>query len=177
VLLELSEALLRQTLCMHRSILLFIALLIGCNSRADVQAAGPAARAPQGIEAIEMRFSIYLARVDHRITVSPTGWLRSVRTDNVSYGANDIDPRQQRTAAREGQLTPDQIADLSRLFEGWEIRTPTVPEARPDGGQVTIRYGTQSASGSADPASPLSLIATHLMQLAPSMPASGSLGD
>jgi hypothetical protein len=86
---------------------------------------------------IEVHYSIYLARIDYRTTVTESGFLRSVRIDNKSWGANDI--TDERTEIRQGQLTRAQMTELLKLFEDWDSLANTYGGV-PDGGNIEVRY-------------------------------------
>jgi hypothetical protein len=122
------------------------------------------------LKPIEMRDGVHLARIEHRITVSSDGNLRSVRTDNKSYSGNDIDPRHERVEIREGQLTPEQVADLAALFANWDSLSPERYNGVPDGRDVSIRYGDKTVSGGSAVPKQVTDARVRLMQVARSMP-------
>jgi hypothetical protein len=153
---------LTSNISMHRYILLFVACLISCKKSADVSppvAPPPPATTPTStsasantstrpiLRAIELHYGIYLARHELHITVSPDGLLRSVRTENKSYGGNDIDPKNERVEIREGRLTPGQMAELARLFANWDALSSKPYTGVADGGEGSIRYGDKTVSG------------------------------
>ena len=96
------------------------------------------------LQEVDARYGIYLARMEMRTTISPDGRLRTVRTQNKSYGP--ADKVVERTEIRAGQLTPEQMAELARLFAGWETLND-VYENVPDGPDVRIEYGGKIVSG------------------------------
>ena len=145
---------------MHRLILILFALLCGCDNSNDATRLKP----------IELRYGIYLARLDHRIMVSPDGTLRSVRTDNKSYGGNDVDPRHERVEVREGTLTAEQIADVARLFADWKSLSSTPYGSVADGGDVSIRYGDKTVCGGSGVPRQVTDARIRLMELVRSMP-------
>src|SRR5689334_15215676 len=118
---------------MHRLIIIVAALVFGCNNpssttQVTMRPAPTTASTTQAIlKAIELHYGIYLARLDLRITVSPDGVLRSVRTDNKSYGGNDIDPKHERVEVREGKLTAEQIARSRRVRQSSRHPAQTSP--------------------------------------------------
>ena len=48
---------------------------------------------------------------------------------------------------REGRLTPDQMAGLARLFDGWERLSDRPYGGVPDGGTIRLRYGDKTVTG------------------------------
>lgn len=160
---------------MHRFMLILVACLCGCENRGDSPPTAPrpataTTRTRPALRPIEMRFEIYLARLDHRITVSPDGILRSVETVNKSYGPNDLDPARQRIEVREGRLTAEQMAELTRLLMGWDSLSSQPYGGVPDGGDVTIRYGDKTVSGGSEVPRQVTAVRIRLRQLARSMP-------
>ena len=152
-----------------------LAFVLGCNNAADTT--GPTVRPTSTTTAtrptlkpVEMRDGVYLARIEHRITVSPDGTLRSVRTDNKSYGGNDIDPRHERVEIREGQLTQEQVADLAALFADWDSLSPERYSGLVDGGDVSIRYGNKTVSGGTDVPKQVKDARVRLREFARAMP-------
>ena len=164
-----------QNIQMRRFILILVAFLLGCNNSDDATqpATRPVATTSSTkaiLKAIELHYGIYLARLDLRITVSPEGMLRSVGTENKSYGGNDIDPKHERVEIREGKLTADQIADLARLFTDWDSLSTTPYGGVPDGGVISIRYGEKTVSGGSEVPKEVTDARIRLMELARSMP-------
>jgi hypothetical protein len=161
---------------MNRLMLIVAALLFGCNNapgaiQPTMRPTPTTASTTQAVlEPIELRYGIYLARLDLRVTISAEGALRSVRTDNKSYGTGDIDPKNERVEVREGKLTAEQIADLSNLFAGWDSLSTTSYGGVPDGGDVSIRYGDKTVSGGSAVPKQVEDARIHLMELARSMP-------
>ena len=161
---------------MHRFILIVAAFLVGCNgpSSATQPTTRPAPTTASGtqtlLKTIELHYGIYLARLDLRIAVSPEGVLRSVRTDNKSYGTGDIDPKNERVEVREGKLTAEQIAELANLFTVWDSLSTRPYGGVPDGGNISIRYGDKTVSGGSAVPKQVEDARIHLMELARSMP-------
>lgn len=122
------------------------------------------------LKSVELHYGIYLARFDVSTTVTPDGLLRSVRTSNKSYGPNDLDPKFQRVEIREGRLTPQQVADLARLFAGWDALSAKPYGGVPDGGDVTIRYGDKTVSGGSEVPGQVSSVRARLDELTATMP-------
>jgi hypothetical protein len=122
------------------------------------------------LKPIELHYGIYLARLDLRVTVSAEGVLRSVRTDNKSYGTGDIDPKNERVGVREGKLTTEQIAKLASLFTGWDSLSTTPYSGVADGGDISIRYGDKTVSAGSAVPKQVEDARIHLMELARSMP-------
>jgi hypothetical protein len=161
---------------MRRLILIVAALLLGCNNpsettRPTTRPAPTTASTTQAlVKPIELHYGIYLARLDLRITVSRDGVLRSVRTDNKSYGTGDIDPKNERVEVREGKLSTEQIAELASLFTDWDSLSTTPYGGEPDGGDISIRYGDKTVSGGSAVPKQLEDARIQLMELARSMP-------
>src|SRR5688500_5472576 len=156
---------------MHRLILILVAFQIGCNNSSDATRPLATTRSTQAVlKPIELHYGTYFARIDLRISVSAEGNLRSVRTDNKSYGGNDIDPKHELVEVREGKLTARQVADLARLFTDWDSLSATPYGGVPDGGEISIRYGNKTVSGGSDVPKPVTDARAHLMELARSMP-------
>jgi hypothetical protein len=159
---------------MHRLILIGAAFLFGCNGPSSATQPttrpAPTTSATQTLlKPIELHYGIYLARVDLRVTVSAEGVLRSVRTDNKIYGTGDIDPKNERVEVPEGKLTAEQIAELSKLFTGWDSLSTTPYGGVPDGGDVSIRYGDKTVSGGSAVPKQVDDARIHLMELARSI--------
>lgn len=113
--------------------MLVVVAFSGCDQR------------PALLKPVDLRSSIYLARYETHIVISPSGYLRSVTTSNKTYGPNDkAGPA--RTEVREGQLSAQQMAELSRLFAGWDSIAGAYASVA-DGGEVEIRYGNKSVTG------------------------------
>ena len=163
---------------MHCLILIFVAFVLGCNNFTD--ATQPAARrAPTTtattatrplLKPIELHYGISLARLDLHITVSREGVLRSVRTDNKSYGSNDVDPKNERVEIRQGRLTGEQMADLARLFAEWDLLSSKPYGSVADGGDVSIRYGEKTVSGGSEVPKQVTDARIRLMEFGQSMP-------
>lgn len=156
---------------------ILIALAFGCNDSGDLTQ--PATQRSTTttttstnpvLKPIDLHYRIYLAGLDHRITVSADGTLRSVRTDNKSYARNDIDPKHERVEVREGKLTAEQVADLARLFADWDSLSTTPYRGVPDGGDTSIRYADRTVSGGSEVPKQVTDACARLMELARSMP-------
>ena len=161
---------------MHRLVLIVTAFVFGCNPSAATQPTTrpvptTASSTQAVLKPIELHYGIYLARLDIRVTVSAEGVLRSVRTDNKSYGGNDIDPKNERVEVREGKLTAEQIAELANLFTGWDSLSTTPYGGVPDGGDISIRYGEKTVSGGSAVPKQVEDARIQLMEFARSMPA------
>ena len=147
---------------MQRFILILVAFGFGC---------GTTTTTPQPVlKPIEMHYGIYLARLDHRITVAPDATLRSVRTENESFGGNDIDPKHERVEVRQGTLTGEQVADLARLFVDWDSLSSQPYGGVADGGDLLVRYGDKTVSGGSGVPEQVTDIRVRLSELARSMP-------
>jgi hypothetical protein len=139
---------------MRRLTLILVLPAFACNNCGDVT--HPATRqsttssTQPALKPVELHYGIYLARLDRRITVSADGTLRSVGTDNKSYGGNDIDPKNERVEVREGKLSAEQVANLARLFADWDSLSTTPYSGVPDGGDISIRYGGRTVSGGSE---------------------------
>jgi hypothetical protein len=160
---------------MPRLILIVTAFLFGCNPSPATQPTTQPARtttsATQAVlKPIELHYGIYLARLDLQVTVSAEGVLRSVRTENKSYGTGDIASKKERVEVREGKLTSKQIAELANLFTGWDSLSTTPYGGAPDGGDISIRYGDKTVSGGSAVPKQVEDARIHLMELARSMP-------
>src|SRR5689334_15181563 len=93
------------------TVVVITAFLAACG-RANVDpgtAARPSTQAATQptLEAIEITYSIYLARLEIHTTVAPDGSVRCARIDNKSWGEKDIDPKLERRQVREGNLKPE----------------------------------------------------------------------
>jgi hypothetical protein len=157
---------------MHRFALILAACLFGCNTDVRRPAIQPttASSTQPILKSVEMHYGIYLARLDLHITVSPDGLLRSVRTDNKSYGGNDVDPKHERVEIREGKLTAEQMADLAHLFADWDSLSSHPYGGVPDGGEIKIRYGDKTVSGGSAVPKQVTDVRVRLSELAQSMP-------
>ncbi|GEM_PF-6514024 len=158
---------------MHRFISILVICLFACT--ACTHTSQPPTRPTSfttqpTLKPIDLHYSIYLARFDQRITVSPDGLLRSVQTENKSYGGNDIDPKLQRIEIREGKLTLQQMTDLSRLFANWGSLSSTASGNLADGPDISIRYGDKTISGGTELPRQVMNIQVKLTELARSMP-------
>lgn len=157
-----------------RTLLLILALsALACNDSTAAQPTthpSPPTTPRPTLRPVDLHYSIYLARHDLRITVSADGLLRSVRTDNKTYGPNDLDPKHERVEVREGQLTAEQTADLARLFANWDALSPKPYPGVPDGGDLSLRYGDKTVSGGSAVPKQVTDIRLRLTELAQSMP-------
>ena len=126
----------------HAVLLIGLALLAG----ALIVPLTLARRSPRPVmEAVELRYAIYLAGIETHTTVTPDGLLRSVRTRNKSYGRNDRTI--ERTEVRAGRLTAEQRAELLRLVAGWQSLSNQPYGSAPDDAEVTLRYGNKVVTG------------------------------
>lgn len=156
----------------HRTLILVICLLI-CTScthppHPSARPTTPISTHPT-LKPIDLHYGIYLARVDDHITVSPDGLMRSVRTENKSYGLHDIDPKLQHIEIRQGKLTPQQMADLARLFADWDSMPSNYGNVA-DGPDISIHYGDKTVSGGSGLPRQVIEIQAKLTELARSMP-------
>ncbi|HEY0007236.1 MAG TPA: hypothetical protein VGB55_00805 [Tepidisphaeraceae bacterium] len=154
-----------------------MAFAFGCDHSDDVtqpatqqSMATTTSSTKASLKPIELRYGIYLARLDHRIAVSTDGTLRSVQTTNKSYGGNDIDPKNERVEVREGKLSTEEVIDLARLFADWDSLSKTPYSGVPDGGDISIRYGDRTVTGGSEVPQQVTDIHHRLMELARSMP-------
>lgn len=161
---------------MHRLIPIVAVFLFGCNNpsgttQPTTRPTPTTASTTQAIlKPIDLHYGIYLARLDLHVAISTEGVLRSVRTDNKSYGTGDIDPKNERVEVREGKLTAEQIAKLANLFTGWDSLSTTPYGGVPDGGNISIRYGDNAVSGGSAVPKQVEDVRIQLMELARSMP-------
>ena len=121
------------------------------------------------LKAIDVRFGNYLLRLEIHTTISPAGWLRSVRTDGKTYGPNDKGGPT-RLVIREGQLAPAQIAELAGLFNRWDSLHDYYGTV-PDGGEIEIRYGNKRVIGFTQK---VTEVERRIRELADSMPRASS---
>jgi hypothetical protein len=122
------------------------------------------------LKPVDLHDGIYLARLELHVAVSTEGVLRSVRTENKSYGTGDIDPKNERAEVREGKLTAEQTAKLASLFTDWDSLSTTPYGGVPDGGDISIRYGDKTISGGSAVPKLVEDARIHLKELAGSMP-------
>jgi hypothetical protein len=101
---------------------------------------------PPSLQAVAIRYGNYLARIEHRITIAPNGWLRSASTHNKRYAPRDGN-WQERWEVREGQLTPRQVVEVAALFNGWSSLSTQPHHGVPDGPEFEVRYGGHVVSG------------------------------
>lgn len=147
---------------------ILISLLMGCAPKPDSPPTTPISK--PALKEIDVHYGQYLNRLDVRIAITPNGRLRSVQTTNKSYGPGDIDPTNERFTILEGQLTPEQMVQLVRLFSDWESFSPQPYPSMPDGDNVSIRYGEKTISGGSGLPTQVKEIRTLIEQWASSMP-------
>ena len=162
---------------MARVALLVLAIfLTGCaRGSGTVRAtAEPTTKATTQVvfRAVDLHYSIYLARIDVHTTITSGGFLRCVRTDCKSWGPGDIDPRNERVEVREGQLTREQISELAGPFRDWDLLSSDMYPSVPDGGETAIRYGDKLVSGGDGHGAPKQMWEAHrlICDLAAAMP-------
>lgn len=148
---------------------LCVLLLAGCNEKKPRPVA--AAATQPGLKSIDVREGIYPARLEIHTTVSPTGLLRSVRTEGKSYGPNDAPGSRERVEVRQGQVTAAQMDELRRLFAGWEQLAGSY-NGVPDGPEITVRYGDKTVRGGSGAPAQVVDVCERLRELAKSMPVS-----
>lgn len=153
---------------------LFIA---GCTQPSATQnpATRPAAQTAHqpALKAVDLRYGVYLARIEIQTTITPDGLLHSVRTDNKSYGPNDIGAQHERHEIREGRLTPAQCAELANMFTGWETLSDQPYGGVADGPDVHLRYGDKTVSGGSALPPQVQAIQRRITDLATQMPTTG----
>ena len=125
------------------------------------------------LKSTDVHYGIYLARLDVHTTISPGGLLRRERTENKSYGPNDIDPKNERIEIRQGRLTREQMASLAALFAGWDSLSDKPYPGVPDGGDVKIRYGDKTVSGGSSVPEQVRAVHARIDELAETMPVVG----
>lgn len=139
-----------------------------------VSGAGPATRpaatrpstAP-ALKAIEYESDVYLMRRSVRISVSAKGVIRWELGDTALYrGRPDEGPKE----VREGQLSPEQMADLAARFAAFD-RLADGYGAVADGPSISLTYGAKKVSGGGGKEPQLfgDLVA-HLTKLAEGLP-------
>jgi hypothetical protein len=140
--------------------------------QAETRPSGPASQATtrSALQEMDLRYGIYLARLEIHTTIAPDGSLRSARTVNKSYGVNDIDPKHARTEIRAGILTAAQVDKLTALFAGWESLSDKPYGGAPDGGNVRIRYGEKTVSGGSAVPDQVEQVRRYVTDLAATMP-------
>lgn len=137
---------------------------------AEGPATAPATR--PALKAVDFDLDLYLARLEIHTTITPAGKVRSVRTENKSYGPND-NPGPPRTEVREGNLSPMEIAELSRLFQDWEKLKDSY-RGPADGPVIKISYGDkQIISGSADAPKNVLLVQERILEISRAFPVPG----
>jgi len=104
--------------------MLAVLVVTGCTHPSPTQNPTTRPAAQPGnqpvLKAGDLRYGVYLARTETHTTITPDGLLRSVRTENKSYGPNDIGAQHARHEIREGRLTSAECAELAAMFTGWE---------------------------------------------------------
>lgn len=129
-------------------------LIVGCADSSEPTRPAPASTThpvtQPALQAVDLREGVYLARLVIHTTITPEGRLRSVRTENKSYGPTDIDPKLARIEIREGQLSPQQMAELAAMFAGWDSLAAGYPGV-PDGPELQFRYGEKTVAGGGAP--------------------------
>ena len=157
-----------------RSVTLFlVALLIGCHpgeSKGPPPPPTAAATTQPALQPVELHYVIELARLDVATTVTSDGRLRSVRTENKSYGWNDIGGGNERFEIREGRLTPQRIEELVHLFDGWESLSSNPYGGVADGGALSVRYGGKTVSGGSGVPPQVNEVRVRLEELSRGMP-------
>jgi hypothetical protein len=95
------------------------------------------------LQSVSYRAQIYLLGLARRVTISPSGVLTSATRPHIRAPLE----------AATRQLTPREMTELARLFEGWNtLRSHYVGVA--DGGSYAIRYGHKSVSTGGGPDMP-----------------------
>jgi predicted small secreted protein len=149
-------------------------LLGGCagNTGSGGRTAEPVTNAAtqQRLRTVDVRYGIYLARLEVHTTITSDGLLRSARTQNKSYGPRDIDPKPERTEIREGRLTPEQMKELAALFAGWDSLSNAPYGGVPDGGDIRILYGEKAVSGGSAAPRQVWDVKARISELAARMP-------
>jgi hypothetical protein len=125
-----------------------------------------ATHVPQ-LQWIQLRHEIQLARTETNINVTPRGFLRQVRITGKSYGPNDIIAKPT-TETRVGQLSPEQMAELASLFEGWKDYQ-TNYKGTADGPEIEIHYGSKKVIGGSGLPPRVQQIRQRLMELGNAM--------
>lgn len=67
-------------------------------------------------QTLHVEFDVYLARTERTTTLNATGHLERVEIAGKSYGPHDVDPTKQRISLRAGDLSPEQMTELARLW-------------------------------------------------------------
>lgn len=137
----------------------------GTSSQPTFRPAGQAV-----LKAVDLQSGVYLARHEVHTTITPEGVLRSVRTENKSYGPRDIDPKQERIQIRAGRLTPAQMSELAGLFAGWESLSREPYGGVPDGAEIRIQYGDKTVAGGSAAPKQIWMINARVSELAGTMP-------
>ncbi len=145
-----------------------VALLVGCTSKAEHPATRPATQPV--LHSIDLHFGLYLQRFDDRTTITADGLLRSLRTQNKSYGPKDLDPKYERIEIREGRLTPQQMSELAALFANWDSLSSERYGGVPDGGDIEIRYGDKIVRGGSAVPAAVRAVQTRISDLGRAMP-------
>jgi len=129
------------------------------ETKADEPSTKPSTRTTTQsiLKHLDFRTGIYLARFEHRITITSDGKLKSVRRENISYGPKDIDPKLERREIRQGQLSPKQIAEIAAISAGWDSLSDKPYTGPADGRELWIKYGEKVVSGGDAPKQVLDL--------------------
>lgn len=121
------------------------------------------------MESVHLRYGVYLARLEVDVTISQSGLLRYARTENKSYGDGDHGGLREKVEIREGQLRPEQMAELGRMFEGWVELSSEPYGGVPDSGEIEVWYGVKRVWGGSDAPVPVKKIRVRVEELAGEM--------
>jgi len=119
----------------HWTIRGFFAALVcvSCFLSACVRSSADSQAQPT-LQHIDAFYGIHMLSLEHHITISPTGLLRSVQTQ---FSNREI---------RQGQLTSEQIADLAADFAVWPT-LETKYDNVVDAAEIRIQYGSKTIVG------------------------------
>jgi hypothetical protein len=154
-----------------------VAILLLCGCRPEKSKPGPSSQASRNraatspgplLRAIDVRDSVYLARIEAHTTVGPTGLLHRTRTFGKTYGPNERDVGM-RTEVNEGQLTPGQMAELAAIFAGWDNLADKY-QGVVDGPEIEFRYGEKRIVGGSAMPEKVWGAYQRIQELADSMP-------
>ena len=117
------------------------------------------------LKEVKYKKSVYLARIEHKISVSENGLLFSSLTHNKTHGDSGLDPKAEKYEIRTGQLSQQEVAELALLFS----RPLPAEDAGQvaDGPTIELLYDGQPVGNSSNEA--LHII-TRLNELANSLP-------
>ncbi len=104
-----------------------------------------AATTQSALNKIELEYISPMEHLEIHTTISETGVWHSVRTDSRSSVK-----KKNRIETRQGQLTPEQIKELTAVFEGWKDFSTKDLRQTNDGAGINIRYGSGRAIPVAD---------------------------